>query len=195
MTYSDKMLDKHRYINVEHDDWCECTVGWWTELLEKFGFADVEIRFSGFGSQGDGASFTGYVHKPLRVITFMMSDTKSFPIWRKLAEQGMLNMRIDRANGFYYVHENSTTPVVDAESFRDTFAPNDEMIEVLHELWDVTIDREYRDFEQAFKEFARTLSRRIYDALEEEYDHLTSDEAVSETLEANDIRDDYAEAA
>jgi len=31
----------------------------WIEKLESFGFTDVKLAYSGFWSQGDGASFTG----------------------------------------------------------------------------------------------------------------------------------------
>jgi hypothetical protein len=39
------------------DDWYESTVDDWKQFLSDMGFDDPEVSFSGFGSQGDGASF------------------------------------------------------------------------------------------------------------------------------------------
>lgn len=40
------------------DDWYEYEISVWESALEQVGFVRPEINFSGFGSQGDGASFT-----------------------------------------------------------------------------------------------------------------------------------------
>ena len=40
------------------DDWYEYEISVWKSALEQVGFVRPEINFSGFGSQGDGASFT-----------------------------------------------------------------------------------------------------------------------------------------
>lgn len=54
-----KVLRKFHDINI-HDQWSDDIITNFKEQLEnKFGMTDVKIRFSGFGSQGDGASFTG----------------------------------------------------------------------------------------------------------------------------------------
>jgi hypothetical protein len=39
-------------------DWYEFSIDDWTTALEQVGFTDAKINFSGFWSQGDGASFT-----------------------------------------------------------------------------------------------------------------------------------------
>ncbi len=50
--------DKNRDFNVVHD-WYEFTVSDWKEKLATLGYlGEIEINFSGFSSQGDGASFT-----------------------------------------------------------------------------------------------------------------------------------------
>lgn len=54
-----KLIEKHRDWNVDHD-WYDCTIGDFCEVAKSFGI-DVErkdVQFSGFWSQGDGASFT-----------------------------------------------------------------------------------------------------------------------------------------
>jgi len=58
--YSDTFIDSHRHINVDHD--------WWDGVYEDFHhickIMGIELDhrepcFSGFWSQGDGASWTG----------------------------------------------------------------------------------------------------------------------------------------
>lgn len=52
-----KVLDKNRDINVD-DQWYEFTYEAYTNKLSKLGFYDIKLSFSGFYSQGDGASFS-----------------------------------------------------------------------------------------------------------------------------------------
>lgn len=47
-------------VNTDHD-WWDCTVETWKNALAEIGFLDADIRFSGFWSQGDGASFTASI--------------------------------------------------------------------------------------------------------------------------------------
>ncbi len=55
-----KILEKIRYSDIEHLEWYEDTIGDITCALELASFNDIEVNFSGFGSQGGGAQFTGY---------------------------------------------------------------------------------------------------------------------------------------
>jgi hypothetical protein len=52
------ILDKHRDYNVQDEYWYEGTIEWCKTYLEAMGFNNPEVNFSGFSSQGDGASFT-----------------------------------------------------------------------------------------------------------------------------------------
>src|SRR5919202_1250224 len=52
-----KVVERERYINVDDAYWYELIIEDWTEELERRGFEQVKILFSGFGSQGDGACF------------------------------------------------------------------------------------------------------------------------------------------
>lgn len=52
-----RVIENHQYINIDYD-WYSFTLDDWKEKLERQGFLSPEIYFSGFYSQGDGASFT-----------------------------------------------------------------------------------------------------------------------------------------
>lgn len=53
----EKVLTRYRDWNVDHE-WWEFTYDDYKEKLENIGFEDPDFSFSGFSSQGDGASFT-----------------------------------------------------------------------------------------------------------------------------------------
>lgn len=52
-----KVIDKQRDINIDHD-WSEWIIEEFTARLKRLGFYDIKTQWSGFWSQGDGASFT-----------------------------------------------------------------------------------------------------------------------------------------
>lgn len=193
--YSKAQIDEYRYVNVDGTEWYEYTIDHWKRTLTRFGIACDEINFSGFWSQGDGASFTGWVENDARFITFMTGGTKAYPLWRMLAERDCgLNIKIVRHSN-HYVHECSTTIEVEADSFcQYTYADGEEMIAAAHRAWDQAILAEHRQFELDCRDFVRALNRYIYKDLEQEYEHLTSDEAVIEWMEANDIKPDNEQA-
>lgn len=86
-----KVLKKFHDINI-HDEWSDDIINNFKGSLEnEFGMTNVEIRFSGFGSQGDGASFTGRI---IDLGTFM--------------EKSTINLMIDfDRHQNNYVHKNS----------------------------------------------------------------------------------------
>ena len=53
------IIERFTSINTQYMDWSEFLLEDFTEMIERCGFSDVHIGFSGFGSQGDGAYFTG----------------------------------------------------------------------------------------------------------------------------------------
>jgi hypothetical protein len=58
-------------------DWYDYTIELWVKALGQVGFEDAEIRFTGFWSQGDGASFHGDID--IRLLIAFLSDTTTEP--------------------------------------------------------------------------------------------------------------------
>jgi hypothetical protein len=52
-----KIVDKFYDINVDDNYWNEHILDDYRSKLEKLGFHDIKFQWSGFSSQGDGASF------------------------------------------------------------------------------------------------------------------------------------------
>jgi hypothetical protein len=159
-----KIIDNYRDINVDHD-WWEFVYEHTTRVLEILGFSDIEINFSGFSSQGDGASFTasfkpGTKTELRRRVKELKNyapkePTFNFEAMRFDAEELEYgNVSVYRISSRYY-HQNTIT------------SDNEDLIE-----------------------FARSFSLRLYGHLQAEYDYLTSDEAVKETLESNEYEFD-----
>ena len=130
------------------------------------------IFFSGFSSQGDGASFEGaYSHgrgatKAIR--THAPQDTDLHRIADDLQEVQRRNFHQLHASirqSGRYCHEYTMS--IDVERDSPTWQPPTD------------------DAEDAVTEAMRDLARWLYRQLRSEYEHLTSDAAIDETLAAN----------
>ena len=131
-----------------------------TEMLEMLGFSCVKIYYSGFYSQGDGASFTGqYTYKKgfLKAVNNEWQDKDLHAILDQLQAiqcRNFYRLESDIYQRGRYVHENTMYDVND-----DTF--------LLERVW-------------------RPLARWLYRHLEKEYEYLTSFEAFRESAESNE---------
>ncbi len=91
----DHVVDKLSDINVHHS-WYESTYDYYHAKLETLGFYDIKFEFSGFWSQGDGASFTakhkrGTIYKSSRYShsgTMQCDDNKALlMVARRMADK------------------------------------------------------------------------------------------------------------
>ena len=163
----EKILEKYRYINVEDDFWYEGEIDYWKEELAKKGFIGAHIAFSGFWNQGDGASFTcdeidlvGKISK--------QSEYSKYKALVPFIEDGYISASIERISS-YYSHANTVKANVESRG-----EETDQYGKLINEL-EIDLTEEVRD-----------LSEEIYRALNKLYDSYISDEAVIDTLEAND---------
>ena len=154
---------------------------WWDAVYEDaktigelMGIKVDKIFFSGFWSQGDGACFEGsYEYKKgsvKAVRDYAPQDEDLHKIVKGLqAEQrrNFYGLSAEVKQRGHYMHEFCTE--IDVADNRDN-AP-----------WRVS-----DEVEEAIKDLLRDFMRWIYRNLERENDYLTSAEAVTETIEAND---------
>lgn len=165
-TAKNKVLEESRSINVEFDDWHDYILDEWKAKLETLGFNGVEINYSGFWSQGDGASFTA---KSIDLWTYIKSQKqgKKYASLKKWIDDGELTASVERETHHYY-HEKTVSSTIESG---DT-------PEKLNNLID--------ELERELDEFVEDNSRAIYKELEKTYEDLTTDEAVIDTIEANE---------
>ena len=202
MGYSQAFIDKHRDFNVGHD-WWDSTCDGFHRICEILGI-DLdknEPSFSGFWSQGDGASWTGSYSAiaAARGIVAMRYDIapanirehapKDEELHRIADELCLLNRTffpayadIGRDNS-RYVHSSTmgvdTLELCVGDEWYDGY---DEEGGVAEEVVDHIRDH--------LLGLLRDLADWLYTALDKEYEYLTSDEAVIEGLEANEIEED-----
>ncbi len=143
----------------------------------------THIMFTGFWSQGDGACFEGrYEYKAgaLKAVkSYAPLDKKLHEIVRELqaaqkAARNRIKLDIRHADN-HYVHERTMSMELDAECDFDSRGR-----ELPQEKW-ITNDQR-KAVAEALIRFANWIYRR----LEEEHEYLTSDEAVAETITANE---------
>lgn len=159
-----KVLNELRDINVDQDWYYPIEEGL-IEKLNEMGYDDVKISFTGFWSQGDGASFTANVDLEKWLKFNKLSQKYSRVI--QAEEDHEVVAKIIRI-GNHYVHENT----IDAE--------------IAGGGSDDIINAQINEVEKLLKEDSRRLSRMIYNDLGDYYYDLTSDESVADTIRSNE---------
>lgn len=167
-----KVLEDHRDINVDGEFWSEFCIVDAKTIAALMGIEIEHIYFNGFWSQGDGACFSGsYKYKPniIEAVKSYAPDeclhhiAASFETIQHKARQSM-SFTVEH-RGHYY-HEHCTDFDVQADEDMDN--------QLLTEI------------EKDTKEAARYFMKWIYRRLEADYNYMVTDEAVIETLEANE---------
>jgi hypothetical protein len=194
---------------------------WHDTLLEEIadelsdeGFPDADIQYSGFYSQGDGASFTAdvnvehFFNSHLDKMTFKFSgrldktDTgeavndflKFIEIEDKFFIKRLIDKDFFRASivriSNQYVHENSIAASVDAEAYWDL---DDEENYTVEDIDDNIFTKEHikeiNEFHEYFENYldayVKAKCKEIYKRLEKEYNDFI--EAEIEYLESENF--------
>lgn len=182
---NESLVQEYRHINVEHYEW-------WDSAYEDFAaemreqYINVgEINFTGFYSQGDGASFVGHIEaSDFAKFMDLHGLSERYPACKYFADQKELYLEVYR-NSSRYCHEYSVDVAV-----RDiTGNPYDEGTTRwdIYDTMQTLFDSEFADLELDCEEIMRDHMRDLYRKLEKEHDYLTSDEQVWETIVANDL--------
>lgn len=156
------------------------------------------MYFSGFWSQGAGACFEGSVTDwDLFLRSLGYTD-------KVLIQHAMDHFSFSVTHSGHYYHENCThfstnMPNPDGESdewFIERYGPYPwDADDVRTKAWLALLNNyDSTKLEDEFEEAFKDHMRQLYEDLEEEYDYLTSDEAVWESLEANEMTDELEES-
>ena len=159
-----KALDKFRDINTNYHDWEEPIIEGAKEDLENLGYKDIKILYSGFGSQGDGACFTARVN-----IQKWLKRHKLSNKYRALYRDNGEHFSFDITHHWRYYFASSTN--------------------VEQGFWDGSSPKAQAQAEEVLKRIEaerEKLGNRIYRDLETYYFELQEDEAVIDTIEANE---------
>ena len=204
-----QVIAKNTDIHVNFD-WWDYTIQNWKEKLSSIGFDDADIRWSGFWSQGDGASFTAYCDSEKIINSLFLEEEggiawlnkknlkdkaqqeiKRWRLWFELAENGLIKFDMNRISS-YYVHENTVEGVLheDFSGLNNNmwYPPNPEKPYEFTSVFEKKC--QLKLLETMFDDLCKDLSREIYRSLKEEYDYLTSDDCIKEYLENQDTEYD-----
>lgn len=158
---------------AEHgmDGWDEYSIEYAREVLEFCGVKDVKIRYSGFSSQGDGASFTGtwYASCIQRESLAQVEDAEArkFIDLISAAPDGLSATLKPGYGSNFYSHENTVNIEFDIPDYGNEDGQ--------YEAAEIALDGAFRD-----------AMRWIYHMLEKEYGYQTSEELFAELAEANE---------
>jgi hypothetical protein len=178
-----ELIDKHWDININYEDWFDhvwedCVI----DLVQK-GIEAEELRYSGFWSQGDGASFIGKIN--MDVFLKMHDLEAKYPGATYFAGVGELPARLVRSRLSRYAHENSISLDMDWDGYNN-FEEDDTRNSVYETLYELLQD-EWQELETDILDICRGYMSSLYRKLEKEYEALTSKEAIWETIVANDL--------
>jgi hypothetical protein len=180
------------------DDWCECIINDQLAELREIGFLEPDIEFTGFWSQGDGASFTcdgvdfpvllkhliaaGFQHRSPQVeAAEPHRDMAELIGWKalgiarpvldlvyELGDCDLIEISIWRSGR--YCHEMSTNVSVEISQYWDATEEERDIEEYLFTSEDQDeIEWFSHALDTFLSEWIVSKNRKIYSALEEEY--------------------------
>jgi hypothetical protein len=176
------------------DNWWAYNYECWESALNQIGFDNAKLRFSGFWSQGDGASFTADVdaEKLLQFMTAKIVPENCIkPTNRTGTEEDFIPWVVYKLDGDYGF-ENRWKPLeneldhVRMEVVRDSSHYCHE--KTCRVSLDYTGDSGgglVDEWHCQVEKLRLDLCRAIYKSLEEEYEGLVSDESLIDFDEAN----------
>lgn len=172
-----KLIEKNREVLVQYDDWYYPILEGFCEDMSEAGHnIDAnDISFSGFWSQGDGASFTTKngslsLRSLLKELGVKMKDLPRG--FSKEIEQGLMTIDLVR-NTHHYSHQNTVS------------------VDLTYDGEDEKIEQAFFDLEDKFESQLRSHMTDLYNKLEKYYNELTEDDAVKEEL--IEINNEYRE--
>ena len=158
-------LNANRDFLADDPHWDTVYIWECEDMLKEKGYSEIDIRYSGFSSQGDGASATAVVDLEKWIAVDPENRSKFLPI----ADVDHV-AKVVRASFPNYVHSN----MIDGEVTLFGEDASNELQELACEL------------EKAITVDIRALSDEIYKKLEDEYDFITSDECLTEYFIENE---------
>ena len=137
------------------------------DIKEKYPhIEDMDISYSGFWSQGDGASFTGYLD-----LDWLLTESGFLTDEQKELVRD-IDCTFNRGHSRYY-HSSTCRTDLEVTEFAEHIQDNDYLIVKL-----IAPIEEY--LQDVVEDYRQDVCYEIYSALEKEYEYLTSHEAIRE---------------
>lgn len=190
--YPNRLLDRFRDVNTDDSYWFREVYSDTERSMLELGFEVADCQFSGFWSQGDGASFTGsIVNYELFINNYLGAGPGDYLMIRKAASDGTIDSRLSRS-GSNYAHSSMVGLDVTAELVLNYEQSTDPMMSQIYKAWEPLLKAELAEFETIAQAALRASMDMLYDDLETAYEYLTSDEAIADWIAHNLSDEDLA---
>lgn len=196
-----KALHPKRF-DKEHSDWAAscASYDWWGDVfgeakkrgLDEHGYVIEDLQFSGFWSQGDGASWSGYVNIPKFIKLHGLEDDPDWFVLHQMVNDALANTTVDIITSGRDTHEY-TMQVREIEQYSGG-GDHEFLTGILAgtSISSVMDDEETSSMlltaEGYILDAARDFARSIYRELEEEYSYITSEESFIDHCEINEVQ-------
>lgn len=172
----DRVISELSDINVNYDDWYQDDI--FKEQCKEKGFNLETLYFSGFYSHGDGAMFEGYIKLDKETESSILESYVKNQRLVRLIKLGLITVSCSFEQYGHYYHHKSYKYNFNVETEGNT-----KMIGYYYNLeklihFNNSIESEITD---TFED----LCKNIYKQLEKDYEYLTSEKAILETIETN----------
>ena len=155
-----------------HSDWHDAAYEDFRQIGNLIGLSDLEMQFSGFSRQGDGASFTGhYAHKA----GALAAVKQHAPLASSLHAivQDLVSLQRDHGYRLECRIYSSASIYVHSDAMRFDVEEYPGLVP---------------EAEEKLATCMRALADWLYANLEDEHAHLTSEDVVREALIANEVK-------
>ncbi len=180
----EKVIEANYDWNTKYEDF-SFEIEIWEEKLNNIGFTDSKISFSGFSSPGSGASFISSVDID-KIFSYAVynesdrySDIKDFEKFINLMDKNTIKFSfwVERVGHYRYSHENTCAVDYELDLYLDNCS-------LTTEDWFYATVKKIRC---TIEDIRYRLSKEIYSNLQARYEYLQSEEAVKESLIANEM--------
>lgn len=185
---SQALIDKHRYCNTEFHDWWDCVEEMFKDDMKEVGIEVEKIEFKLSYSQGDYAFYKGWVSDWRKLLKTLGYECEAMVL---LADNAW-KYNWDSSGRYGRSHFENHMPAPDSDEdlmFAYQYAPQkwvDESQQLRIYAWLAVLNQyDYDKIANEIKELIRGQFKDLYKMLMDEYQYLTSDEAVIETIIAN----------
>jgi hypothetical protein len=175
-----KARDWYRETGMNYD-WWDAVYEDAKTILATMGFHDVDISFSGFGCQGDGASFTGRYGGRV----FPLGADSASELRRCCPQEAEVLAVAEALDAMQSRYDGRLTARIERDRYGYTRYCHGGTMEAF--LYDDGGDEEVPQADELeFRELARKMARWIYRSLEKDWEHLTGDECVASVIQDNE---------
>jgi hypothetical protein len=191
MTKKERLIEKHRDINVEYDWWEFVEQDFKDEMAEQ-GIYVSQLAFD-LHVQGAGASFKGDINHKVFMGKHFNQD--EYPVvWHLLELGGQFSIKVDLSHRSVHSRGAQFENCFYGFEYSEAAEFGEEHVQFWNSALESIEDQFFDDCEAAIREHMDDL----YEALDAEYEHLISDKAVWEAILAqgwDKEEDDEEEAA